>query len=259
MAVVSPHTTVAVIQTAIQAFSVHQLNTLGVHSQPLVRHAQDISVQKRPEFSARRQHFMLHRVFKMQVLRGATIHCSRGCLFATCPQLVWKVKFQGKKQVEIKSAITRDPGPRRTSEGGKRSISPPSMPCLSDFTTKLAAGNVSVYSICAGCVRELCERKRAWKQEQAGSLVAGMITSLDLSHGKNKTSISHYLPFNQIPGFFASLPQNCHRLKISPFLIKEPRVQLIPRQGEFYSETLMHTKRMEKTPASPIRQITSDF
>lgn len=114
-------------------------------------------------------------------------------------------------------------------------------------------------SICAGCVCELCVRKSAWNQEQAGNIVAGMITSLDLSRGKNKPSISHYLPFNQIPAFFASLPQNCHWLKIRPFLIKEPRVQLIPRQGEFYSETLMHTTRIEKTPASPIRQITSDF
>lgn len=61
-----------------------------------------------------------------------------------------------------------------------------------------------------------------------------MITSLDLSYGKNKTSISHYLPFNQIPTSFASLPQNCHRLKISPFLIKEPRIQLIPEPGPFF-------------------------
>lgn len=114
-------------------------------------------------------------------------------------------------------------------------------------------------SVCTAYVQAVCVRKKAWNHEQASSIVAGMITSLDLSHGKNKPSISHYLPFNQIPSFFASLPQNCHRLKISPFLIKEPRVQLIPRQGEFYSETLMHTKRIEKTPASPIRQITSDF
>lgn len=77
-----------------------------------------------------------------------------------------------------------------------------------------------------------------------------MITSLDLSYGKNKTSISHYLPFNQIPTSFASLPQNCHRLKISPFLIKEPRVQLIPKLGDFffffYSETLKHTQKKDR-------------
>lgn len=87
-----------------------------------------------------------------------------------------------------------------------------------------------------------------------------MITSLDLSYGKNKTSISHYLPFNQTPTSFAFLPQNCHRLKISPFLIKEPRVQLIPKPG-FYSFFFLfldsgtlkhiHTKKIEKTPASP--------
>lgn len=83
-----------------------------------------------------------------------------------------------------------------------------------------------------------------------------MITSLDLSYGKNKTSISHYLPFNQIPTSFASLPQNCHRLKISPFLIKEPRVQLIPKPGSFFlfffwnSGTLKHIHK-KKTPASP--------
>lgn len=133
------------------------------------------------------------------------------------------------------------------------------MPCLSDFTIKLTAENVSMYSTFAGCACELCTRKRAWNQEQAGSIVAGMITFLDLSLGKNKPSISHYLPFNQIPSFFASLPQNCHRLKISPFLIKEPRVQLLPRQGAFYSETLMHTKRIEKTPASPSGKLLLTF
>lgn len=75
------------------------------------------------------------------------------------------------------------------------------------------------------------ERETMREQEHGGRarIVADMITCLDLSYGKNKTSISHYLPFNQIPTFFASLPQNCHRLKISPFLIKEPKVQLISR------------------------------
>jgi len=84
------------------------------------------------------------------------------------------------------------------------------------------------------------------EQEHGGmvaSIVADMITYLDLSYGKNKTSISPYLPFNQIPNFFASLPQNCHRLEISPFLIKEPRVQLICRLGGFYSESLKHKNK----------------
>lgn len=96
--------------------------------------------------------------------------------------------------------------------------------------------------ICEGEIKSVCtwEREREKRetmreQEHRGraSVVADMITFLDLSYGKNKTSISHYLPFNQIPTFFASPPQNCHRLKISPFLIKEPRVQLISRLGEF--------------------------
>lgn len=83
-----------------------------------------------------------------------------------------------------------------------------------------------------------------------------MITCLDLSYGKNKTSISHYLPFNQTPTSFAFLPQNCHRRKISPFLIKEPRVQLIPRPGFFFflNRELWSTytqKKIEKTPAPP--------
>lgn len=154
---------------------------------------------------------------------------------------------RSKQRSKVHSCGILDQG--ELQRGKKWSVSPPSMPCLSDLTTKLTAGDVSMYST---CVCELCVRKRAWNQ-QAGGIVAGMITSLDLSHGKNKPSISHYLPFNQIPSFFffASLPQNCHRLKRSPFLIKEPRVQLIPRQGEFYSETLMHTERIAKTPASP--------
>lgn len=82
------------------------------------------------------------------------------------------------------------------------------------------------------------------------SIVADMIACLDLSHGKNKTSISHYLRFNQIPTFFASLPQNCHELKISPFLIKEPRVQLISRRGlNSYRETLRHKHTYTPTPS----------
>lgn len=101
------------------------------------------------------------------------------------------------------------------------------------------------------------------EQEHRGraSVVADMITFLDLSYGKNKTSISHYLPFNQIPTFFASPPQNCHRLKISPFLIKEPRVQLISRLGDFLFRNFEAKKKRdrENTCIPPIRQITSDF
>lgn len=142
----------------------------------------------------------------------------------------------------------------------QESFSPPSMPCLSDVTTKLTPGNVSMYMCSFVCVNSV--RERAWKQEHRGraSIVADMITCLDLSYGKNKTSISHYLPFNQIPTFFASPPQSCHRLKISPFLIKEPRVQLILEEFLFRNfDAQAHKKRIEKTPAPPIRQITSDF
>lgn len=102
------------------------------------------------------------------------------------------------------------------------------------------------------CVRG---RETMGEQEHGGgraSDVADIITCLDLSYGKNKTSISHYLPFNQIPTFFASLPQNCHRLKISPFLIKEPRVQLISRLADPLLRNFeARIKREEKTPASP--------
>lgn len=59
----------------------------------------------------------------------------------------------------------------------------------------------------------LCLRK--WKKEikcvcvwsRRASIVGDMIACLDLSYGKNKTSISHYLPFNQIPTFLPS----CHK------------------------------------------------
>lgn len=112
--------------------------------------------------------------------------------------------------------------------------------------------------ICEGKIKSVCtqerERETMREQEHRGraSVVPDMITFLDLSHGKNKTSISHYLPFNQIPTFFASPPQNCHRLKISPFLIKEPRVQLISRLGEFLFRNFEAKKKeIEKTPASP--------
>lgn len=101
-----------------------------------------------------------------------------------------------------------------------------------------------------------------WENEHGSraSIVADMITCLDLSYGKNKTSISHYLPFNQIPTFFASPPQSCHRLKISPSLIREQRVQLILEDILFRNfDAQAHKKRIEKTPAPPIRQITSDF
>ncbi len=99
------------------------------------------------------------------------------------------------------------------------------------------------------CERER-ERERQWGSKEHGgraSIVADMITCLDLSYGKNKTSISPYLPFNQIPTFFASLPQNCHRLKISPFLIKELRVQLISRLGEFLFRNFeAHTQKKDR-------------
>lgn len=103
------------------------------------------------------------------------------------------------------------------------------------------------------CLRDTRETEKegaaAWRQSRN---VVDMIACLDLSYGKNKTSISHYLPFNQIPTFFASLPQNCHRLKISPFLIKEPRVQLISRLGEdTYSETLRLTHTRKKGRNAP--------
>lgn len=98
--------------------------------------------------------------------------------------------------------------------------------------------------VCVSERRKLREPDRQRREQMHGgraSIVADMIACLDLSHGKNKTSISHYLRFNQIPTFFASLPQNCHELKISPFLIKEPRVQLISRLGlNSYRETLRH-------------------
>lgn len=50
------------------------------------------------------------------------------------------------------------PCTKENFRGGKKwSISLTSMPCLSGFTIKLTAGNVSMYSICAGCV--LCVEK----------------------------------------------------------------------------------------------------
>lgn len=66
-----------------------------------------------------------------------------------------------KKETEIKSALMWVPGPRRTSEGKEMKRFSSSMPCLSDFTIKLTAGNVKMYSICAGCVCELCVRKES--------------------------------------------------------------------------------------------------
>lgn len=106
-------------------------------------------------------------VFKMQVLWRATIYCSRGCLFATWLQLVWKVKFQrkrSKRRSKVHSCGILDQG--ELQRGKKWSISLPSMPCLSDFTIKLTVGNVSMYGICAGCVCVLCVgKKRAQNQE----------------------------------------------------------------------------------------------
>lgn len=204
---------------------------------------------------------MLQRLFKMQVLWRATIYCLRGCLFAICPQLVWKVKFQkkrSKRRSKVQSRGILDQG--ELQRGKKWSFSPPSMPCLSDFTSlQSSQQEMSECTVYVQVVYVNCVRKRAWKQEQAGSIVAGMITSLDLSYGKNKTSISHYLPFNQIPSFFASLPQNCHRLKISPFPYQRTKGSIDSQARRILFRTLMHTKRIEKTPASPIRQITSDF
>lgn len=66
-AVVSPHTTATVIQPAVNSFAAHQLNSFGsVHTQSSV--VKTFLSKKGPEFLARRQHFMLQRVFKMQVL-----------------------------------------------------------------------------------------------------------------------------------------------------------------------------------------------
>lgn len=66
-AVVSPHTTATVIQPAVNSFAAHQLNSFGsVHTQPSV--VKTFLPKKGQEFQARRQHFMLQKVFKMQVL-----------------------------------------------------------------------------------------------------------------------------------------------------------------------------------------------
>lgn len=57
------------------------------------------------------------------------------------------------------------------------------------------------------------------EQEHGGraSIVADMITCLDLSYGKNKTSISPYLPFNQIPTFFCLPATKLSQAENKPF------------------------------------------
>lgn len=122
--------------------------------------------------------------------------------------------------------------------------------CQHECVVLCVSVHVCVFERNQTCVYVCVKERETMKEQEHGGrarIVADMITCLDLSYGKNKTSISHYLPFNQIPTFFASLPQNCHRLKISPFLIKEPKVQLISRLGEFLFRNFeAHTKKKKE-------------
>lgn len=75
-----------------------------------------------------------------------------------------------EKQTESKSAITWDPGPRRTSERKKMKHFSSFNAWLIRLCYKASSGKCQyVWCMCGMCTRFVCEKE---KREQAGSIVA---------------------------------------------------------------------------------------
>lgn len=99
---------------------------------------------------------------EQQYIAGEVVCLPRACLKGEISEK--------EKQTEIKSTITWDPGPRRTSEQKKVKHFSSFNALLIRLRCKARSGKCQyVWCMCRMCTRIVCEKE---KREQAGSIVA---------------------------------------------------------------------------------------